>query len=153
MEVRIATLSDIESLCELYSEFFAYNADLQPEYCSVIKEIGDYPRSVITSSNADIFVAVEGKNAVGFFHIRQMQTPSFSSVVPHKYAEIIDFMVTASHRKQGIGSKLMEAAKQWSNTRSLDYIELMALTDAKEALQFYNQRGFATMSHIMRFSL
>ena len=33
MEIRTATLDDIEQICLLYNEFFAYNAKLQPEYC------------------------------------------------------------------------------------------------------------------------
>ncbi|MCL2367034.1 MAG: GNAT family N-acetyltransferase [Oscillospiraceae bacterium] len=33
------------------------------------------------------------------------------------------FMVTASCRGQGIGAKLIESAKQWSNAQNLDYIQ------------------------------
>ena len=33
MEIRTATLDDIEQICQLYNEFFAYNAKLQLEYC------------------------------------------------------------------------------------------------------------------------
>ena len=32
MEIRLATLNDIGQLCHLFTEFFAYNAALQPEF-------------------------------------------------------------------------------------------------------------------------
>ena len=73
--------------------------------------------------------------------------------MPHDYAEIIAFMVTASHRGQGIGAMLIDAAKQWSKTRNLDYIELFSLTNAEEANSFYDNKDFVTVSHIRRYPL
>ena len=153
MEIRLATLNDIEALRPLLTEFFAYNAGLQPMYCRADNESGEYPKNIIESGNSDFLVAVKNEAIVGFIHINQMKTPPFGSIAPHHYAEIMAFMVTAPHREQGIGSKLMDAAKQWSNARNLDYIELAALTNAKEALRFYEQKDFVTVSHIKRFTL
>ena len=153
MEVRVATLEDIEQICCLYVEFFSYNAALQPEYCAVAQESGEYPKSVISSENADIIVAMENGATVGFVHIREAQTFRYPSIVPHKFAEIIDFIVTASYREKGVGSKLMDAAKQWGRERNLDYIELFVLSNAKEAYCFYEKRDFATVSHTMRCPL
>ena len=150
LDIRLATFKDIEPMCRLYNAFFAYNAGLRPEYCKASQESGDYPQSVIASENADIFVAVEGDAPVGFIHIRKAQTPPFDSVVPRHYAEIIDFFVSDSHREKGLGSKLMEAAKQWSIARNLDYIELSVLSNAKEALCFYEHKDFVTVLHTMR---
>ena len=153
MEIRLATLEDIKQIRELYNEFFNYNAALQPEYCKAGIESGAYPKSAIESSSADIFIALENNVIIGFIHIREAQTPAFDSVVPHNYAEIIDFMVAASHREKGVGSKLMDSVKQWCKKRNLDYIELAVLSNAKEALCFYGQKDFTTTAHIMRCTL
>ena len=153
MEIRLAIPEDIIQICGLYNEFYNYNAELQPEYCKAGIESGEYPKSVIESSNADIFIALESNVIIGFVHIRETQTPAFDSVVPHNYAEIIDFMVTASHREKGVGSKLMDSVKQWCKKRNLAYIELAVLSNAKEALFFYEQKDFATTAHIMRCTL
>ena len=153
MEIRLATLDDIEPICRLYNEFFAYNARLQPRYCRAGKERGEYPKATITSDNSDIFLAIENSVAVGFIHVREAQTPPFDSIVPHKYAEIIDFFVQAAHRKKGIGGGLIDAAKRWSKTRSLDYIELLVLSNAEDANRFYRHKNFVPVSHTMRYSL
>lgn len=150
MEIRLATLSDIKPICQLYNEFFACNAGLQPEYYKAGEEKGGYPKSVITSECDDIFLAVKNNTVVGLIHVREAQTPPFNSIVPHKYTEVIDIIVTASYRKRGIGSMLMDAAKQWSKTRNLDYIEILVLSDAKGEFLFYEHEGFVTVSHTMR---
>ena len=153
LEIRFATLEDIEQICCLYNEFFSYNEGLQPEYCAKVKESGEYPKSIIASENADIIIAVENNFIVGFIHIREAQTPPFASIVPHKYAEIIDCIVTSSYRGKGTGAKLIDAAKEWGKARTLDYIELFVLSNAKEAFHFYEQNDFTTVSHTMRCPL
>ena len=153
MEIRIAILEDVEQICCLYTEFFSYNAALQSDYYVAAKESGEYPKSVISIENADVILALEGEAIVGLVHIREVQTPPYPAIVPHKFAEIIDFVVTASYREKGIGSKLMGAAKQWGKARNLDYIELFVLSNAKEAFRFYEIRDFATVSHTMRCPL
>ena len=153
MDIRLATLKDIDAICPLLTEFFTYNAELQPMYCKADDECGKYPKSVIESDNADFLIAATGDTVVGLVHIAQMDTPPFESIVPHDYAEILAFMVMASHREQGVGSKLMEAAKKWSIARKLDYIELAVMANAKEALQFYKQKGFDDALHTMRYTL
>ena len=153
MEVRLATLDDTEALCILLDEFYAYNARLQPAYCHADNEQGDYPKTMIESDNSDFLLAAEGNAVLGFIHINQTQTPPCGSIVPHNYAEIMAFMVTAPRRGQGIGAMLLEAAKQWSRTRNLDYIELTSLANAKEANSFYDNISFSTVSHTRRYTL
>ena len=153
MEIRLATLNDIEQLCPLFTEFFAYNAVLQPEYCNESNENGKYPESVIKEDNADIVIAVDNGVIVGYVHIRESKTLPYDPIVQHKYAEIVDFMVTDSYRRKGVGLKLMDAAKDWGTKRNLDYIELFVLSNAKEANAFYHKYGFKIKSHTMRYKL
>jgi len=152
MEIRLAIQSDIESICQLYNEFFAYNAGLQPTYYNAGNESGGYPRSTIISENSDIILAVENDKVVGFIHIRESQTPPFDALVPHSYAEIVDFIVTAAYREKGIGSKLMDAAKQWTKIRSLDYIELFVLSNANNESRFYEHKDFHRGNALREFA-
>lgn len=153
MEIRLATLNDINPICGLYDEFFAYNAGLQPKYYKAAKEGGEYPKSVIASEDSDIFIAVSDGAVAGLIHVKEARTPPYDAIAPHKYAEIIDFIVTASCRRKGIGSALMDAAKQWSRARNLDYIELFVLSEAEGEFLFYKREGFVTVSHTMKCAL
>ena len=153
MEIRLATLDDIENLCNLVTEFFAYNAKLQPNICNAAIENGKYLEVVIQDEQADIFIAVDNGDIVGFMHIMVSATPPYDSLVQHKFVEIMAFMVTASCRRKNIGSKLMDAAAEWGKARNLEYIELVALANAEAANAFYQHYGFKTEAHVMRRSL
>jgi len=153
MEIRLATPGDIEALCPLLTEFFAYNAGLQPAYCRAQSGCGEYPKKMIENEDSDFLVAVECGAVLGFLHINQMKTPPHDSLVPHAYAEIMAFMVSAPRRGEGIGAMLIDAAKQWSRARNLDYIELFSLVNAEEAGRFYDHENFDTVGQIRRYPL
>ena len=153
MEIRLAVPDDIGQICQLYNEFFAYNAQMDPVYCRAGKESGDYPKTVIADGGADLIVAVENDDILGLIHIKEAQTPPYDALMQNHYAQIIDFIVTAAHRKKGIGTKLMEAAKHWSAKRDIDYIELFVLHNARRERQFYEQAGFDEVMHTMRCML
>ena len=153
MEIRLAIINDLEQICLLYNEFFAYNAEKDPVYCRAGKESGEYPKSVIESGGSDLIVADDYGDVIGFLHIKEAKTPPYDALRQNHYAQIIDFIVTASRRKQGVGTKLMEAAKQWAKKRGLDYIELFVLTGAVDERSFYRQSDFTTVMHTMRCML
>ncbi len=77
MNIRLATLDDINVVSALYCEFFAFHAGLQPEYSRVVKESGSYPMHIITSENEDLIIAEVDAAIVGFFHILEDKTPPF----------------------------------------------------------------------------
>jgi len=53
MNVRLATLDDVETISSMYRNFFAFNAELQPAYYRKA-ESGEYPVNTIKSETADI---------------------------------------------------------------------------------------------------
>jgi len=153
MEIRCAIHNDIEQICLLYNEFFAYNAKKDPVYCKAGRESGEYPKSVIDCDSSDLIVAVENDDVIGLIHIKEGKTPPYDALMQNHYAQIIDFIVTAAHRKKGIGTKLMDAAKEWASKRKLDYIELFVLQAAKDEHRFYENNEFVPVMQTMRFML
>jgi ribosomal protein S18 acetylase RimI-like enzyme len=153
MEIRLVTTNDIEQLCELLNEFYRYSANLQPEYYQAGKESGSYPQEIIKSEDADMFIAVDNGKIVGMIHVKESQTPPYVSIVSHRYAEVMGLIVTASHRRKGIGSLLMNAVRDWGKARNLDYIELFVLSNAKGEKLFYENEEFETTSYNMRCKL
>jgi len=153
MDVRLAKKSDILAISRLYERFFEYNAKQQPQYYKKTEESGKYPKSVIESKSADLFVADNCHTIIGFIHISEDKTPPFGAFVPHKYAVIIDLIVEEAYRGQGIGKMLLDAAKQWSKDRGLDYIELMVLQENEQGITFYHSQNFKIVSHTMRLNI
>ncbi len=148
--MRIAVQDDVENICRLYNEFFAFNANQQPQYYKGTIESGKYPKSVIESNTED---AKEGNEVVGFIHVSEDKTSPFETFIQHKFANIINLFIESSFRKKGVGKLLLDSAKQWAQIRELDYLELNVLAQNKNGIQFYEHEEFETVSYIMRCTL
>jgi ribosomal protein S18 acetylase RimI-like enzyme len=153
MNIRLAIRDDVKAISDLYTEFFAYNAEQQPEYYVAARESGEYPTSVIDSNNGDIFVVEIENMIVGFVHVEEDVTPPYPSVLSHKFACIVDFIVNKQYRKNGIGKLLLEEVKHWAKSRELQYIELMVLENNDIGKSFYERELFSTVSRTMRLDV
>jgi len=153
MNIRLATKDDTKFISELYTEFYVYNAAQQPQYYVPATEIGKYPNTIIDSKDGDIIVAVADDVIVGFIHIEADRTPSYPSVVPRRFACIVDFIVAEQHRKTGIGRLLLEEAKLWASSRQLEYLELTVLENNDVGRSFYERENFSAVSQTMRLDI
>ena len=148
MKIRLAETYDIPKICELYSEFFAYNSTQQPQYYKKAIETGPYPRSVIQDNTEDIYVALKDKDIIGLIHIVEEKTPPYDCYVQHRYATIVDLFVRKDFRGHGVGDQLLASAKQWAKMRELDYIELNVLAENESGMQFYIHENFKPVSQL-----
>lgn len=153
MNIRLATHDDIKAVSTLFTEFFTYNAEQQPEYYAGKKEDGIYPASVVDSNNGDIIVAEIDSRIVGFAHVEEATTPPYPTILTCKFAIIVDFIVNQQNRRNGVGHLLLEGAKHWAKSRSLDYLELMVLENNDIGKSFYERENFMTVSRTMRFNI
>jgi ribosomal protein S18 acetylase RimI-like enzyme len=153
MNIRLAIHDDINAINDLYTEFFAYNAEQQPKYYVAARERGEYPASVLNSDKGDIIVAETENMIVGFVHVEEDVTPPYPSVLSHKFVCIVDFIVNKQYRKKGIGQLLMQEVKHWAQSRNLEYIELMVLENNNIGKSFYEREHFMTVSRTMRLDV
>ena len=153
MNTRLATKDDVQEISSLFTEFYAYNASQQPKYYVASKEDGEYPNTVISSHNGDILVAVVNGEIVGFIHLEEDKTPPYPSVATHRFACIVDFIVTEQYRRDGIGRLLLEEAKQWAQSRQLEYLELIILENNDLGRSFYERENFLAVSQTMRLDI
>lgn len=150
MSIRLANGGDVARLCELYRQFYAYNAAQQPGHCCAAEEKGDYPRGVIQGDSGDIFVAQAGEGLVGFIHVEREQTAPFPSVAAHAFASIVDFYLEPAHRRKGLGTALLTSARQWAKSRGLAYLELLVLEENPIGLNFYAREDFKPAARVLR---
>ena len=153
MEIRLATLNDVDSISQLYHEFWQHIRSTQPQYNKKGLEDGYYPSSMILDKDSDIYVALTHGKMVGFVHINECPVDPLDCLVENrydKYAEIVDFVVSAPYRNAGVGSKLMDAIKTWCKNRNLEYIQLFSLANTNDAIGKFRQKGFTIMFLTMR---
>ena len=58
------------------------------------------------------------------------------------YGQVLDFMVTASHRHTGIGGRMFEALQKWFRKEGIRRIEVRHSTFNEGAARFWPRMGF-----------
>lgn len=135
IEVRRATGDDALALLELSREW-----DDVPH---AVDDVGSVERALQREDGEAVYVAVVEKTVVGFATVQR--TTSFRYRRPT--LELTALYVAKSHRRRGVGSRLLEAAR--SLTESTDALELFLRVnrDNREAVRLYESRGMILAGH------
>ncbi|MFJ7730659.1 GNAT family N-acetyltransferase [Lysinibacillus sp. NPDC097231] len=150
MDIKFATLNDIQQIEILYEELFLEMSKLQPMYIAPAKQDVGFLKKTIIEDTSDILIAEIDNCIVGFLLIQELTTLPYSCIVTHQYAYVTDVIVGNQYQSKGIGSVLLEEAKKWALNRQLDYLELNVLAENRGAIALYKKHGYEEKSHTMR---
>ena len=104
------------------------------------RNVGDerrYLRAIRRYPHAAVFVAeAEDGSIVGRLSIARDQHPASRHVAD------LGLMVAMSHRRRGIGTKLLEAALDWARHSEVRKLELHVFPHNEAAIKLYENFGF-----------
>ena len=137
--VRPAEPTDAQGVKELGDEVSA-----EPEGWLATQDgwrsVGDerrYLRAIRRYPHAAVFVAeAEDGQIVGRLSLARDQHPASRHVAD------IGLMVAQSHRRQGIGTALLQAAVDWARANDIQKVELHVFTYNQAAIKLYERFGF-----------
>ncbi|MFA4985489.1 MAG: GNAT family N-acetyltransferase [Candidatus Brocadiia bacterium] len=86
----------------------------------------------------------DSRNVVGFLHGIFKESPKV--VVPRKSGYITDAAVMESHRRGGLGKRLLAAAEKWYSLHGADDIYLAAAVRNDIGLGFWTSQGFESIT-------
>jgi RimJ/RimL family protein N-acetyltransferase len=95
-----------------------------------------YLRAIRRYPNAAVFVAEDEGRIVGRLSIARDQHPASRHVAD------LGLMVAMSHRRRGIGTKLLEAALDWARHSEVRKLELHVFPHNEAAIRLYENFGF-----------
>lgn len=144
-DIRPATEADLPHLHALYDTFFAEMAALAPRFYRETRQDEDFLRSILRSEEADVLVAADADGAFALALVKAQQTQPYGCLVPHRYALLMDIVVSPEERGQGIGHELVDAARDWARAHELEYLQLQVLTNNQSAIRFYAREGFSPL--------
>ncbi len=144
MEIRAAVSADIPALLALYRDLFEEAARLQPYNFRAAEPKEAFLQKLIDSPEGEILVAVQDGKPVGFAVLAEQTTAPFDCLTPHRFAYLMDLVVASELREIGIGSSLIDAAKDWARGRGLEHMELNVLPENRSAVRLYERNGFET---------
>ncbi len=153
ISIRLANVSDLESLCDLYSEFHEFHAHHLPDYLRTLgsasakerEELRNKIIEIIQGSDSDILVAEGSGRVLGFAEIYlRHPEPKNLAVVPKLYAGLQSLSVTEAFRHQGIGNQLLKAAEAWARDHDAIELRLDIWEFSEGPLGFYEKSGYRT---------
>lgn len=151
--VRIATLSDIPAISELYREQFREMAKLIPDFIKVGDQNTELLEKIISNDDSDILVYDNDGKVAGFVLLQTKERPDFSFMISGKYCYIMDIIATEKYRNKGFGTNLMNSAKDWAKKQGCAFINLDVLTNNPKAIALYNKLGFIPKAQEMYYKL
>ena len=149
MLIRKATMDDIEALRVLYLELEQDGVKYQPEHFVIGYRDNEFFENIFNSENQDILVAEIESEVVGFVHVMIIEQKKVACLKPQTVVYIQDLDVITEMRNRGIGSLLMEAAKEYGMNRGADFIRTQVFPQNTDGLRFYEKNGFCEMMKTM----
>ena len=144
MIVRQARISDISALANLFDKYRQFykcesNVDLASEYL----------RARLEKKESIIFVCVMDDVAIGFTQLY----PTFCSIEANRIFVLYDLYVINNHRRSGVGSNLMNAAKNYATSQGATRLDLETEINNKVAQALYEKLGYEKDTAFYKYSL
>ena len=95
-----------------------------------------YLKAVRRHPDAAVLVATDGQQLVGRLSLARDPHPSSGHVAD------LGLMVAASHRRQGVGRALLDAAVEWARRAGVRKLELHVFPWNEPAIRLYEGYGF-----------
>jgi len=144
IEIRQAVFADLEVVSKLlddYRRFYGRASD--------IKAARAFLQSRFEHGQSVVFMALDGATPVGFTQLY----PSFSSVSLARVFILNDLFVAESHRRAGVGTRLLDAASRYA--RAMGAVRLSLNTDVRNtsAQALYEAKGWKRDQEYFAFHL
>lgn len=150
VRVRPATRHDVPSLRRLRAQVHALHARLLPDFFRL--EADGQAMVLERDPHAELFVAEVAAQIWGYIVVRVVDTPLDPAMTPRRRAHVEIIVVDESHRRQGIGGRLMKEAALWAHGRGAVEVVLTVWTDNREAEGFYQSLGYEPIARVLRRS-
>jgi len=144
VRIRPAAIEDEAEVLALIEELFEPPGVRVPSY-TLERGRGGFKHAV-HDRDADVLLAVDGERIVGLASV-------YADILSIRYGPrcwLQDLVVASTHRGEGIGAKLIEAASEWARERGCTHLALSSGEGRKDAHRFYRSQG---MSQSYNFSL
>lgn len=141
IEAKLEHLSNIVPLFNLYRDFYEVKPNPQ--------KAEEFLKTRLENKESKIFLAKDENSYVGFTQLY----PSFSSLSMKPVWILNDLYVLETHRKQGVGKLLLDAAKQFAKETGSKGLTLTTAIQNTTAQSLYEKYGFIRNDHFYEYFL
>jgi GNAT superfamily N-acetyltransferase len=134
-KVREAVPGEVERVLGMYEWLFAPPGSLPPQWDP--ERAREAIADAIADPSAAVLVAEHRGELLGL-------CTAYLDLVSVRYGQrcwVEDLAVSPGHRSQGVGKKLLDAAKRWARERGATHLELDSSDARADAHRFYEREG------------
>lgn len=138
MNVRVAEISDINRMAEIF------NKDLGYPDCS--EEIVKRQFLKIDKNREQVFVVEENKIVCGVIHVEM-----YNVLYMDTLANILGLAVSIESRRKGYGKELLNKAELWAKEKGAIKVRINSSIARLDAHKFYEKQGYISNKDQKRF--
>lgn len=145
MNVRPATIDDMDALLGLQAEIHEMHVEAEPQrYRRAGSEVVRARFcELLAADGAEIFVVDDGDAVLGYLVATQERRDGHPLARPRTFVLVDAISVSSRARRRGVGRRLMEAAQAYAERLGVEGVELTVRAFNTEAIAFYESLGYA----------
>jgi ribosomal protein S18 acetylase RimI-like enzyme len=154
--IRRAREEDWDGARSLWREVDDLHAGLAPAYFRQAARAEGEWRELLTAADAAVFVAEDPErppHVVGIVSVRVYETPPDPVMVPLRRGHVEMLVVSAAHRRRGVGKALMAEVAAWARRQGAAEIVLTVWAGNRAAESFYDELGYRELSRVLHAKL
>ena len=154
--IRIATLDDYDTICNLLKESDEHHAAILPDYFrqhSQPSRARDWMASYVESDDAEVLLAETESRTIGCMMLKTIALPKFPRFIVRCMVNIEEIVVASESRGCGFATALLNEAKAWAIARKITRLQLGVWVANTDAVRFYKKKGFKTITARMELDL
>ena len=149
VQIRLAEPKDREGIHVLCRQTDEHHLGLLPDVFRAFEgpsRSEDYFAKFTPEKRGAFFVAEANGALVGFLAIRDMEYPSLPMFQGRDHALIEELIIDLECRGLGIGSCLIETARQWAAEQGYESMQANVWSANRRARAFYIREGFESVT-------
>ena len=154
--IRLGTMNDYEAICRLTEQVDLLHVEILPD---IFQTFSGPVRSrervayFVEQDDAEILVADRHGDLIGYLNLEKEAHPPYPMFKPYEFVMIHNLVVDATHRGEGVGSLLLDAAKHWAREHGLHSIQANVYSANEKAEHFYAKHDFQSLSTRIELNL
>ncbi|MFX1562929.1 MAG: GNAT family N-acetyltransferase [Promethearchaeota archaeon] len=154
MQVRKATASDKQSLLQLRTSLQEHVEESNDGIWKItemgMQKLEQDVDQMLSNTEGLVLIAEKDRNIMGFAYGQVVQRADYT---PKRVGFINMIFIQENHRRQGIGTKLVQRLCQLFKSKAAEHISLRYVVGNKEGQAFWEQLGFKPIIHTAKINL
>jgi ribosomal protein S18 acetylase RimI-like enzyme len=154
MNIRPATIDDLDNIMAIWRQQVDFHIKLDPDYYSdyddkyTFEDDRKYVSQAITQLMPQFAIAVEGSQVAGLIVFEPGKAEYLDSHFS-EYGEIEELFVDREFRGQGIAQSLISYAESYFKNMGINSMKIQVSALNSAAIKLYQKVGYADRQHLM----